>query len=302
MPPLMAWDPSDELSEDGEDLFVDDGEPLEDLPPESQIDHDVAAIARRNKDIFAEDIYRSERDFYQGLIVPIRDNKRKSTVEWRVEDLSAEEQDEFNQDEDEDLHEAMFCGVSAFDFTKYEVTDNRGRASRVNLMKLFFLLWPGDVKQQLLMMNARISRDNNARRKHIVSPVSLREFATFLGLMLVARIEGKRGADLWQGSAKEGEGYHSQIDVSGYMSSHCHGQIRRYFSFMFANESLEEIDPWWQVEEGIRGFNNVRQAVVRSHSCKVLDEIMSAYKPRTTPTGKCSMFKMQHSIQKQSLT
>lgn len=52
MPPLMAWDPSDELSEDGEDLFVDDGEPLEDLPPESQIDHDVAAMARRNKDLF----------------------------------------------------------------------------------------------------------------------------------------------------------------------------------------------------------------------------------------------------------
>ena len=168
------------------------------------------------------------------------------------------------------------------------MTDTRGRHTRINFFKLLFVLWPGDIKQQLRVLNARIARDNNARRAHHVKLVLLREFLVFLGILLVARIDGKKGCDLWQGATGEGEGYHSRTDISGHMSSYRHNQIRRYFAFMFADESVEDTNPWWQIEGGIRAFNDNRSAMVRSHPYKTLDEIMSALRPRTTPKGKPS--------------
>ena len=178
------------------------------------------------------------------------------------------------------------CGLSGFDFTDLDIYDHRGHPCCINFMKLIFALWPGDIKQQLMSLNARIIRDNENKKRNKVQLISLREFATFIGIMLVACLEGKKGSKLWQGAATEGEGYNSQVDLSAYMSAHRHTQIRRYFLFIFANESKESVDQWWQVVDGVAAFNENRRRHVRAGVIKVMDELMSAFQPQTTATGE----------------
>ena len=167
-----------------------------------------------------------------------------------------------------------------------EVKDSQGRPSRINFMKLLFAFLPGNVYHLLLKMNARIDQDNKDRRKGRVLPVSPREWARFLGVFLVPVLEGKKGGDLWMGNVEDGEGYRSQIDISRYMTKHRHSQLRKYFSFLYANESQKQTDPWWMVSDGIRAFNHNRRETFKPSGVMVLDESMSAYKPRTTKTGE----------------
>ena len=76
--------------------------------------------------------------------------------------------------------------------------------------------------------------------------------------------------------------------MSSHMTLHRHSEIRTYFSHLFANHSVRETDPWWAVIVGVHGFNEKRKAVVASSSQKTCDKSMSAFHPRTTPTGKSS--------------
>ena len=103
--------------------------------------------------------------------------------------------------------------------------------------------------------------------------------------MLVASLEGKKGSELWQ-DEKETEGYRSQIDMSRHMTLYRHKQIRRFFHYLFSNEEKKATDPWWQVSGGIEEFNRTRKKMVQPGNVMVIDESMSAFRPRTTATGK----------------
>ena len=138
----------------------------------------------------------------------------------------------------------------------------------------------------MLKINARIEEGNASRSRDKISPISLREFNHFLGVICIARLEGKRGGNPWKGREDEGEGYRSQIDVSCFMTCHRHLQIRKYFSFIFADEKLKDDDPWWMVSTGIEEFNKNRSMTFRPSNIRVLDESMSAWRPRTSATGE----------------
>ena len=62
-------------------------------------------------------------------------------------------------------------------------------------------------------------------------------------------------------------------------------EIRQYMAFIFADKSLEGKDDWWQIMGGVNGFNANRLRTVQAPNIKVLDETMSAYRPRTTKFG-----------------
>ena len=232
-------------------------------------------------------LYVNARKKLQGKFVSVKNRKSKQPIVWTVSD----DEDHItliNQDEEDKTK----IGLTCFDFKRNEVNDGYGRPNRrINFMKLFFALWPGNIHHQLLLLNARIERENQTRRKGRVLPISLREFAQFLGIMLVARLEGKSGTDLWQHQRGRdaGEGYRSELDVSKFMTRHRHSQIRRYFSFLFADENKKCEDPWWQVVAGIDGFNHNRRSVFSPSRVRVLDELMSAFRPRTSPTGTCTL-------------
>ena len=61
--------------------------------------------------------------------------------------------------------------------------------------------------------------------------------------------------------------------------------IKKYIPYVFAKWDDKDTDPWWQVTGGVEGFNNGRKDKILSGYAKVMDELMSAFKPRTTATG-----------------
>ena len=62
-------------------------------------------------------------------------------------------------------------------------------------------------------------------------------------------------------------------------------EIRHYMAFVFADKTCEGKDDWWQVLGGIDGLNENCKEVIQAGTIKVLDEMMSMYRPRTTKTG-----------------
>ena len=135
-------------------------------------------------------------------------------------------------------------------------------------------------------MNERIAEDNvdqKQQKKPLVSPVSLRKLGKFLGILIVARLEGKKGSSLWIG--KKGEGYGSKVNMKDVMQQYRFRQIRKYFEVFFVDHLKEGEDAWWQVLGGINAFNKRRKLAVSAGKIKTPDELMSAFRPRTTPTG-----------------
>ena len=138
-------------------------------------------------------------------------------------------------------------------------------------------------------MNKQIALDNcerigKGRRK--VQLVSYREMGVFLGIFLVARLEGKKGSQLWVGNSDEGEGYRSQIDMSAVMKEYRHCELRNYFEIFFADHLKKGEDAWWKVMGGVDGFNQNRRQTIKASHEKTPDESMSAHRPRTTATGE----------------
>lgn len=285
---MLFEDDAQDEAEDSDDVSVcssewsviDEADPtIEDLPTDAQVCYDLYRNSRNSaKDLKAQAAYVKERKDLQGTCVPVSSDKGKSVVNWVVSD---DEDYEFftNPVSDNEI------GLKGVDFQSYDATDPSGRQSRVNLLRPFFALWPGNLRRQLQQLNSRIERDNGSRQRNKVGLLSLREMIQFLAVLLIASLEGKKGSDLWQGSEAEGEGYRSQIDVSRHMTNYRHRQIRKYFPYLFANEDKKQTDPWWQVSQGIEDFNLTCKKAVKPGLKMVLDESMSAFRPRTTATG-----------------
>lgn len=96
-------------------------------------------------------------------------------------------------------------GIRGFDFN--EKTEKTGckrdikagieenKNSRINFAKLLLHLWPGSLKHQLRHLNKLIRFQNDHRKPHEkkVNQISKNEYLKFLGIMLLARVEGVKG-------------------------------------------------------------------------------------------------------------
>jgi Transposase IS4 len=164
-----------------------------------------------------------------------------------------------------------------------------GKNKRIDFLDLMIHLWPGDWLLQLNNMNKRIldhnkqaSLNKRGNRYTKISEIAPNEFWKFIGIMLVARIEGRKG-EVWDRT--EPEGYGKKVNVSEIMTENRFKQLRVYFAYHFAEPKSESMDPWWQLRNGINEYNNNRQQNVIASSTKVIDESMSAFRPQTTKTG-----------------
>ena len=285
---------SSDSDSEGSWSVVDDADPmLEDIPSDAQVNYDVYRASRKkHEDLKAQHRYVKERADLQDTVVFTgggnkRNKKKEDFVSWTVSD-------------DEDYHFVPNhvpdheMGLQGVDFRKHDAPDSKGRLSRVNLLRVLFSLWPGNLRNQLMRVNSMIDEDNKDRRRNKVSLLSVREMVVFLGVMLVATLEGKKGCELWQSEDQETEGYQTQVDISRYMTLHRHRQIRKYFHHLFSDPKKKATDPWWQVSGGIEEFNKNRKKMVKGSNIMVLDEAMSAFKPRTTATGKSQTHTSTH--------
>ena len=108
----------------------------------------------------------------------------------------------------------------------------------------------------------------------------------FWGLILAARLEGRKGGRLWD--RQEPEGYGAKVDVSVHMKEHRFIDIKRFMPYLFADENKKANDPWWQFCTAVKNYNKNRTNTIEPSLVKVFDERMSAFHPHTSRFGNLS--------------
>ena len=162
-------------------------------------------------------------------------------LQWTVRNDVKKSHDNTTQE----YHDIL--GIKGFNFNKKNVKAN-GKNDRINFLNLLKHLWPGDWKDNLAKMNQYIKKHNNNRKSQMhkkVHMVSQNEFWKFFGLMLVARLEGIPGGDLWKNNGLT-EGYRNLPNIGRmHMTQFRFKEIKRFVSYMWADEGRKESDPWW---------------------------------------------------------
>jgi len=174
-------------------------------------------------------------------------------------------------------------GLKSFDSRQYKQSEV--------LAHLFLHLSFADWRVTLDKMNQAINEANNNNNKKRVRVFSAEEFLTALGLMIGAAEYGGRGSQLWEGQADccGGEKWESLVpdpNFDGIMKQYRFKDFRHFFPFAFKSETLKNNnDPWWEFAEAVNEFNNNRKTKLNLPKWLVVDESMSSWKPRQSPTG-----------------
>ena len=71
-----------------------------------------------------------------------------------------------------------------------------------------------------------------------------------------------------------------------YMKLYRFKQFRKYVNLIWEDENLKETDEWWRFQPAVDEFNDIRRIRILSAFWMIVDETMSAYRPRTSATGK----------------
>ena len=120
------------------------------------------------------------------------------------------------------------------------------------------------------------------------------EFWIFIGIHISAAATGKGGKSIYETSAKrlmEGKRFVSQcVDYSIFMSQKRFEVLKPLFHSSFIDNSISDVgtesyDPYFPIISLLNAFNENRKRTVAASATKVLDESMSAFRPRTDKTG-----------------
>ncbi len=166
-------------------------------------------------------------------------------------------------------------------------------------LDLLLTLWPGDWVKQLQQLNSAIEKNpqSKAKQKHSVSQikaVSPNEFFVFIGIIIISGAIGKGGRRLFEKQSERlKEGIFSitaRIDLSSYMAVRRFDDIKTFFPQAFADFERSDVkqpnyDPWYMISGLIDAFNKNRSKTVAASVIKLLDESMSAWRPRKDKTG-----------------
>lgn len=178
------------------------------------------------------------------------------------------------------------AGLKSFKAHEYE--------KDVVIAELFLHLTFADWRVIFGKLNDAVAvHNNNSSNKRKVRLFTDIEFLTGLGLLIGAAEFGSRGVNLWregdQSHAGDEEHWDSMVphpQFDNNMKFYRFKDLRHFLPLVFHSAELKELgDPWWQFEDAIIQFNNNRRQRVQASPWLVVDESMSAWRPRTTATG-----------------
>ena len=84
---------------------------------------------------------------------------------------------------------------------------------------------------------------------------------------------------------KEGERYCNAPHFNRFMTMKRFKALRRHIPYIMSDDKKEKETPWWKIDKFLCEFVLNRQRIVAATCWKVLDEMMSAFRPRTRKTG-----------------
>jgi len=162
-----------------------------------------------------------------------------------------------------------------------DVFQQEWEPSSENYMKsfanLFIKLWPGDWHEQIETLNAFLEEKK-------IKLVDDNEWWNFFGILIFAGGIGMNGKSLFTKYKKERYCVEEHsVDLSHIMRKHRFLEI--YANIIRAFSGGDQKYAWNPMLSLIDGFNINRSKKVAASVKKIIDESMSAFKPRTTRTG-----------------
>lgn len=147
------------------------------------------------------------------------------------------------------------------------------------LLDVFLQLYPGNRRTHV----AKINKFIQASGAQEVA-VSEREWMTFIGCLIAATNFAESGANLWNKKKSTGCRAAASEFFSKMMPLDRFQKIKRWSVEAFRGDEDSD-DPWFMIRPLLNDFNENRRKKVVHGTILVLDEIMSAWRPRTTKTG-----------------
>ena len=74
-------------------------------------------------------------------------------------------------------------------------------------------------------------------------------------------------------------------NFSKHMKLYRFKEFRHFLPRIWENPGTKEQDPWWAFSSAVKEFNDIRDEEIIDSWEKVLDETMSAWRPRTSKNG-----------------
>jgi hypothetical protein len=206
--------------------------------------------------------------------------KHKSkTMKWLVVDPFVLE-DEHNNN----VAPSEPVGLKLFKSTDY--------SKETVMAELFLHLAFDDWRLAVAKINEAVEEQNNNNNKKKVRPFTDVEFLLALAIFIGAAEFGVQGINLWKEGDKiggEDEEWATMIphpEFDKILKLYRWKEFRHFLPFAFQEPNLKlKDDPWWKFDGAIEAFNSNRYKRVQSSQWLVMDESMSAWRPRTTPTG-----------------
>jgi hypothetical protein len=148
----------------------------------------------------------------------------------------------------------------------------------VDLLALWMLLYPGDMHDDIAKMNsAGLMKKVHWR---LITP---REYTQFWGLVIAGSQYHQTGRNLWDQAPRRG--VRDPPSFGSWMKHWRFEEIRQMMKYAKADPSKVQTNPWAWFKQAVTDFNANRKRVLQPGLVAVLDESMSAWKPRADKLG-----------------
>jgi hypothetical protein len=148
-----------------------------------------------------------------------------------------------------------------------------------DFLKVYLKLSPGKFDEVVAKIDADIKRTNSK-----APTLTKGEFLVFKGLFIAASLQVLKGHDCWDLPLVERR-FRAHPNFGQYMNRTRFDAIKKSCLVPWTDLSIAGEDPWYEIRPLINALNENRLREVIIGELLVADEVMSAYKPRTTSTG-----------------
>jgi len=136
-------------------------------------------------------------------------------------------------------------------------------------------------------MNAVLLKTKHRTAKTMIT---VGEFVVWLGLFFAAAKHTECGRKLWSKVSTRSVSHFSQTEgpnFGRFMRCHRFEDIKKVVLEAFSDRSDTEVDPWCFIRPMITAFNENRKSTIVDTDFVVVDESMSAFRPRRSTAGNC---------------
>ena len=192
-----------------------------------------------------------------------------------------------------DANRTVDSGESISESGKFQT--NKYKNKRINFLELFRHLWgddDGDEKMLERMNACRITVEEQRKQKNSRNgdlPIRIftrRELWIGWGLVLAGRSVGnEKGEQMWKDNDRKEVSVDllvGSFDPNRFMKLKRFQEWKTCVSLAYADETLKNDDPWWQISPVFEAMRRNRQRTIAMSIFKVMDESISAFCPQTT--------------------